>query len=305
MLANQAALAIENCLFMAKYKESQERLFTAEKMAMIGGMADGLAHQIKNRIQQFSVVAVELGLETKEVLAAYDTKAAFDTAEMREKLEYLIDCSESINSNVDKTNKVIRGILNFARSERKEMFFGDFNLRDALAQALDLLVVKHQLATFPLTVKIPDNDVIYGIKPQFVECLFNTLDNAYEAIREKADYHLEPAEQAEFTPQITLTLRETPATWLIEIEDNGMGVKEEDKCKVFVAFFTTKPSSKSGSGIGSYTVKRMIEENHHGRIRFTSTFKKGSVFTIEIPKRPETPESSEAPASAQAQGDAQ
>ena len=61
-------------------------------------------------------------------------------------------------------------------------------------------------------------------------------------------------------------------------------IKDEDKHKIFAPFFTTKTSYKSGSGIGVYVVKRIVEENHKGKIKFTSTYMKGTEFIIQLPK---------------------
>jgi signal transduction histidine kinase len=91
------------------------------------------------------------------------------------------------------------------------------------------------------------------------------------------------AEKKLFKPEIIVRLRHGVKTDLIEIKDNGVGIKDEDKLKIFGAFFTTKPSSKSGSGIGVYVVKRMIEENHKGKIWFKSQYLQGTSFFIELP----------------------
>ncbi len=118
-----------------------------------------------------------------------------------------------------------------------------------------------------------------------VTILGNLIDNAYEAIEEKMLYHLEPAALAKYKPNINITLTHKDRTSLVVIEDNGIGIKEEDKKKIFAPFYTSKPSSKkSGSGIGSYFVKMSIEEYHKGRIWFESRYTKGTKFFIEIPK---------------------
>ena len=86
-----------------------------------------------------------------------------------------------------------------------------------------------------------------------------------------------------YQPQIDINLKYIDKNAVISIKDNGMGIKEENKSKVFSAFFTTKASSKSGSGIGSYVVKRMIVENHKGNIEFKSKYGYGTTFIITLP----------------------
>ncbi len=82
-----------------------------------------------------------------------------------------------------------------------------------------------------------------------------------------------------------MKLSQTEKAYHIEISDNGMGMKPEDKNKIFAPFFTTKSSYKSGTGIGMYVVKRMVEENHKGKISFSSEYGEGTKFSIELPKK--------------------
>lgn len=283
-LSNQAALAIENCLFVNEFEKSQQRLFTSEKMALVGGMADGLAHQLKNRLNQFAMAGGEMGFEIEEIITNLDTFCSNRTG-LLGKLQYLKEGVSSIERNVAKTNSMIQGILNFARTERKDTLFADFSFKETVAQCVELLIIKHQLNKFPLTIDIPENDLIFGVKPQIVECLYNTLDNAYEAIHEKQQFHLSEPEKDAFVPAIKLQLTHTEKHHLITVMDNGVGMKDDDKPKVFGPFFTTKSSTKSGSGIGAYVVKRMIEENHRGRIWFTSNYLVGTTFQIELPRK--------------------
>ena len=66
MLARQTSLAIENCIFFDEYKQAQEKIFTAEKLASIGGLAEGVAHQIRNRLNEFSLISGELKYELQD-----------------------------------------------------------------------------------------------------------------------------------------------------------------------------------------------------------------------------------------------
>jgi len=84
---------------------------------------------------------------------------------------------------------------------------------------------------------------------------------------------------------IKLKLEETSTKYRIEISDNGSGIKDEAKSKIFAPFFTTKSSYKSGTGIGMYVVRRIVEENHKGRIWFESAHMQGTKFIIELPKK--------------------
>jgi len=283
ILSYQAALAIENCIFFEESKDSQQRMFAAEKLASIGGMADGLAHQIKNRLNLFSLAGGELKLEIKSFLAKHDPLIK-SSPELATTFKYLDELGTSILDNVKRTDGIIKGILDFAKVEKKENFFAVFSFKETVELSSVLLMLKHEAASLPLNVKIDSQDLIYGVKSQLTEVIYNLLDNAYEAIKEKK-MQLSGKNQESFSPAIELSLAHTPDRQIIKISDNGMGIKEEDRLKIFAPFFTTKSSYKSGSGIGVYVVKRIIEENHKGKIWFTSTYMEGTSFTIELPKK--------------------
>ncbi len=292
ILSNQASLAIENCLFFEEFRKAQNRIFEAEKLASIGGMAEGVAHQIKNRLNHFSVISGELKLELTEFVERYPELA--NDERLKEVCSYVFTLADSLLENVKRTNDVVQGILNYARTSAKETYFSYFSLREVIQLSLDLLKVKHRISVFPLEQRIEDGDMIYGIKAQVMESIYNILDNAYEATQEKRE--ILASEHQSYTPQIVITSRENSLWYIIEISDNGIGIKDEDKPKIFAPFFTTKSSyrpvstdtgaGKSGTGIGMYVVRRMIEENHKGKIWFESEYMKGTTFYIKLPKKP-------------------
>ncbi|MCX5699180.1 MAG: ATP-binding protein [Candidatus Omnitrophica bacterium] len=283
ILARQAALAIENCIFFEETKDSQERMFAAEKLASIGGMADGVAHQIKNRLNQFSMASGELKNEIEDFSAKYPELIQKDP-ELKKTFDYLAKIARSLIENVKRTDGIIKGILDFAKVEKKENFFTAFSLKEATDLSYNLLMIKHEIAQLPITINLGTDDIIYGIKSQIIEAVYNMLDNAYEATKEM-QVQLSQQDQESFLPRVVLNLTHTQDRYVIKISDNGIGIKEEDKHKIFAPFFTTKSSYKSGSGIGAYVVKRIIEENHKGKIRFVSAYLKGTDFFIELPKR--------------------
>lgn len=284
-LANQASLAIENCFFLEKSKHQQEKLFEAEKLASIGGMADGMAHQIRNRLNSFNLAAETLQFDIEDLSAA--NKSLVEQSNVKDILTDMTSILDSIKSNVKKTNTILTGILNFAKHKESDAVFEYFSLKDILNAAILLVEVKHHKEKIPITVNVPDNDMIYGIKYQLQEVCFNFIDNALEAVEEKQQHLLSrffnDIDEKDFVPKIKVSLNFVDNKYQIVFEDNGIGVKEEDKPKIFSAFFTTKPSSKSGSGIGSYVAKRMIVEAHKGVINFDSEYGKGTTFVITLP----------------------
>jgi len=283
ILSRQAALAIQNCIFFEESKQTQQKIFAAEKLASIGGMAEGLAHQIKNRLNQFSLGSGELKFKIDDFVSK-NSQLISANPELDTTFKYLKEISLSMMDNVKKTDNIIRGILNFAKVENKENSFAFFPLKDIIDLSINLLITKHEIATFPLSIKVDGKDIIYGIKSQLNEVIYNLLDNAYEATQEKK-MRFNEDEHESYVPFIEISLTHTDNSQIIKISDNGIGIKDEDKPKIFAPFFTTKSSYKSGSGIGIYVVKRIVEENLKGKIWFVSTYMKGTDFFIELPSK--------------------
>ncbi|MCR4662940.1 MAG: hypothetical protein K5622_03520 [Endomicrobiaceae bacterium] len=288
-LSNQAALAVTNCKFLRETNNQQKRLFEAEKLASIGGMADGMAHQIRNRLNSFGFAAELLKYDVQDFSENHKDfiEQNPSVSEMVNNMKNMI---VSIDENVKKTNTILTGILNFAKPKSSSTEKEIFSLKEIIEAARMLVQIKHHREKVPLVLDIPDEDKIYGIKYQIQEVCFNCIDNSLEAIVEKEQHLKNPLfddidKTMEFVPEIKVSLKylNNKNEYQIIIKDNGIGIKQENKVKIFSAFFTTKPSSKSGSGIGSYVARRMIVESHNGDITFESKYGEGTTFFITLP----------------------
>jgi signal transduction histidine kinase len=280
-LARQTSLAIENCLFFDEFKHTQEKIFAAEKLASVGGLADGIAHQINNRLNQFSMIAAELKFEIEDFKK--DNSALLNGSQkLNKSFSYITELSAALEENIKRTDAVIKGILNYARSD-KSVGKSEFPLKEVFDLAMELLKLKHKLHKgFELELNFKDGDKIYGIRSQIIESVYNVLDNAYEAAIDKME-SLKDEEKRKYVPHITVDLKYADEKAVFSIKDNGIGIKEENKVKIFAPFFTTKSSYKSGTGIGLYIVKRMIEENNGGRLSFESKYGQGTKIIFELP----------------------
>ena len=291
-LSNQAALAIANCNFLSKTNSQQKRLFEAEKLASIGGMADGMAHQIRNRLNSFGFAAELLKYDVEDFSA--DHKSFIDkNPDVTEMVNNMSNLIVSINENVKKTNTILTGILDFAKPKGSVTDKELFSMKEIINSSIMLVQIKHHREKVPVVLDIPEDDKIYGIKYQIQEVCFNCIDNAFEAIIEKEQHLKNPLfedidKTKEFKPEIKVSLNylNNKNKYQIIIKDNGIGIKQENKVKIFSAFFTTKPSSKSGSGIGSYVARRMIVEYHNGDVSFESKYGEGTTFIITLPLSP-------------------
>ncbi len=269
-LSVQAALAIENALYIEEYKKTQEALFQAEKLANIGVMASGMSHQMNNRLQVISLIAGDIKDEVNFLDEA-------DPETLKTFIAHVKENMERLEEEIKHGREVIRGLLDYSKKKQIRFLLVDFK-KDILQDALKLLYTKQKIEDAEIDLQIQEDlPLIWAEPTQMAEVVFNLLDNAYEAIIMKKNY----LNDSDFKGKITLKAYSINEFFRIDVEDNGIGIREEDKKKIFIPFFTTKSSTKSGFGLGMYVVKRIIE-SRKGKIWFESKYLEGTKFHIEL-----------------------
>lgn len=272
ILANQAALAIENANYFDDMRRTQEQLFQAEKLATIGTMADGLSHQVNNRFHALGFIAGDL-LDT---LSQYQKDPA--RFPINEVFDQLRGGLRRIEENVTQGGQVVRGLLDYSRNTKTEK--GPVELKKLLTASLDMVGLKIHLSDFTWEVDFPDDiPHVLGHFVQLQEVFFNIIDNAHHSMMEKKNSRLEPG----YEPHMTFRSRLVEGKVHITVTDNGMGVKPEDQRKLFTPFFTTKVSSRLGNGLGLFVMRKIIEDDHGGKIAFSSVYRKGVEINIVLP----------------------
>ncbi|MBF0503523.1 MAG: GAF domain-containing protein [Candidatus Omnitrophica bacterium] len=273
ILANQAALAIENAKFYEDVRLTHQQLFQAEKMATIGTMADGLSHQINNRFHALGFIAGD----------ALDTIHLNQNEPMPDKMKDVMTELERafvrVQENVVQGGEIVQGLLKYTR--KGEAGFSAVDIQSVFNSALemaqfkiksDLLKVVHDYD--PMTIP-----KVKGNFTQLQEVFFNLIDNSYDAMVQRKNESNEP----DYRPTLMVRVFKQDGYAEIAFEDNGMGVKDEDMHKLFTPFFTTKLSSKRGTGLGLYVIKKIVEENHGGRVEMVSKFMQGTKIKLFLP----------------------
>ncbi len=272
ILANQSGLAIENAQFYEDMKKTHEQLFKAEKMATIGTMADGLSHQMNNRLHAMGFIA---GDAIDSVRMKRDKNKPEDDKKFLDDLEHSLI---RIEDNVKRGGEIAEGLLRYTR--KGEEGFSPVSMNKLLDAVLEMIQFKINMRNLDFVREIKDTlPAIKGNFTQLQEAFFNIVDNAYDAMMQKRDELKEKG----YSPKLIISACKKGKNIEILIKDNGMGVKEEDMRKLFTPFFTTKLSSKKGTGLGLYVIRQIIEENHNGKVKFTSTYKEGSETCITLP----------------------
>ncbi len=276
VLASQAALAIENAQFYEEAKEMQAQIAQAEKMATIGTMADGLSHQINNRFYALSLIAGD-SIDTVKM-----TDSSGCSPEIQEMLKQIKTALERIQVNVMQGGEVVKGILKYTRKGDEGL--EALTIDQILKGTIDMVQFKVKLSEIDIIRDYPkDIPQIKANLVQMQEVFFNFIDNAYDSIVERRN----TLKEENYRGKITISAKLQNETMQIFIKDNGMGVKNENIKKIFTPFFTTKASSRKGTGLGLYVIRNIIVENHKGKIDFHSEYKSGTSFTIEIPRAPQ------------------
>ncbi|MBF0522839.1 MAG: GAF domain-containing protein [Candidatus Omnitrophica bacterium] len=272
ILANQSGLAIENAQFYEDTKRTHEQLFKAEKMATIGTMADGLSHQINNRLHAMGFIAGD-ALDT--IKLKKEKGVSPDDKEMVDEVEHALN---RIQDNVKRGGQVVEGLLKYTRKGSEG--FEPVVLGKVLEAALEMAQFKIKLNQFQMIKNFdPDIPPVLANFTQLQEVLFNIIDNSYDSMMQKKTTLLDP----NYQPTLQIYAIKRGRKLEIVFKDNGMGIKKEDVNKLFTPFFTTKASSKKGTGLGLYVIRQIIEENHGGKVTFTGEHMQGAQTQLLLP----------------------
>jgi len=254
------------------------QLIQMEKMASVGTLAAGVAHEINNplayvmsnlhALARYKDRLTEFTTGIKDEWIVGDKRAAIAELKDRLKIAALIDDMPSLIAETldgaDRIKRIVQGIRSFADSERSEMEDVDINRNIELALTLVVKEIKHKAS---VVKEYGDIHLVRGYANQLTQMFMNLLVNAAQAIEQYGT--------------ITVRTYETQDAIVAEISDNGIGIPEVVRGKLFDPFFTTKDVGK-GSGLGLSVVHGIVKR-HNGAISVTSEVGKGSTFSIAFP----------------------
>lgn len=242
---------------MTPVKNLEEEVRKADRLAMMGTIAAGLAHEIKNPLGGIKGAAQFLARQELDVNAQ--------------------ECLDIIVKEVDRVDRLLGELLTFTRP--KKILFESLNLHELL----DQIVLLQKPLSDQKKVKIsreydPSLPPILGEKDELHQVFLNFIKNALEAVPAKKG-HLKISSRFMMNFRIRESEDKKPAQMvMVEITDNGPGIPEENLEKIFTPFFTTK---ESGHGLGLAITQRIVNE-HGGLIRVQSEKGKGTTFQIYL-----------------------
>ena len=263
----------------------RKQISQQEKMASLGLLSAGIAHEIQNPLNfviNFSKVSQKLLKDMQEVLDELGDVLPDDSVEeIKEIMSDLEGNMSKIEENGNRASSIVRGILLYSRGKDDEYIPTDLQQLTKEYVWLSYHAVRANNKSFNVSIQedYADGLPLVKIIPQdFSRAVLNLMNNACYAVFSKS----KEATGTAYQPTIRISLKKEGDRINLAIEDNGQGISEEIKKKLYTPFFTTKPIGE-GTGLGLSITKSIIEQKHNGTIGMDSRPGEYTRFTISIP----------------------
>jgi signal transduction histidine kinase len=267
-------------------KATQANLIHAEKMASLGQLTAGIAHEIKNPlnfVNNFASLSTELLDEFKDAARpAMEGLGADKRAEIEEITEMLTSNLEKIVEHGQRADGIVRSMLAHSRGSSGERQTTDINglVEEALNLAFHGARARDQGFNITLERELDRTIAPLELVPQEItRVLLNLFSNGFYA----ADKRRRETSDTAFRPVLKSTTRNLGSEVEIRVRDNGTGIPPEHRDKLFHPFFTTKPTGE-GTGLGLSISYDIVTQQHGGTIEVDSVAGEFTEFTIRLPR---------------------
>ncbi|MCA0364303.1 MAG: GHKL domain-containing protein [Bacteroidetes bacterium] len=260
-------------------KNTQEQLVQKEKLASLGELTAGIAHEIQNPlnfVNNFSELSIELADELKEEFE----KENFDKELIKELAADLVQNQEKINFHGKRASNIVKGMLDHSRVSTGEKKL--INLNELTEEYLRLSFhgMRAKDKTFNADFKAHlDSDLpeIFGVPQDLGRVFLNLINNSFYSVFEKSKKL-----GVFYKPMVELTTQKNKKEVIITIADNGEGIPEAIRHKIFQPFFTTKPTGE-GTGLGLSLSYDIITKMHGGNMEVDTVDGEYCKFIIRLP----------------------
>jgi signal transduction histidine kinase len=256
-------------------KSTQSQLIQSEKMASLGELAAGIAHEIQNPlnfVNNFSDVNNELVDEAESEIEKGNVN------EVKSLLRSIRDNGEKINHHGKRADAIVKGILQHSRTSTGQKELTDINALcdEYLRLAYHGLRAKDKSFNAKFETEFDQQLPKINVVPQDIgRVILNLINNAFYAVNEKARLQGDS-----FQPLVTVATKNLGDKIEISVRDNGTGIPENVKAKIFQPFFTTKPTGQ-GTGLG-LSLSFDIVEAHGGKLTIYSSDENGTVMKVSF-----------------------
>jgi signal transduction histidine kinase len=267
----------------------QQQLHKQEKMASLGLLSAGIAHEIQNPLNfviNFSKMSVNLLKDLQDIVDdCADKMTEDDAADLQDISEDLQENLTKIQEHGERAISIIRGILLYSRGKAGEMLPTDIGQLVHEYVWLSYHAMRANDKSFNITIReeIQEQMPKVMVIPQDISrAVLNVMNNACYTVKERAGL-----EGESYKPTIVVKVAldqqaNGNGELRIDITDNGMGMTPEVREKIFENFFTTKPAGQ-GTGLGMSITHDIIVKNHGGRLLVETEPESGTTFTFIIP----------------------
>ncbi len=259
-------------------RQTQRRLIHTEKMASLGQITAGIAHEIKNPlnfVNNFAALSVDLVDEMREVLRQKEMPEAFCDV-----LEDLQLNAAKIQEHGARADGIVKSMMVHSRTTSSRLQPTDLNR--LLSQYVDLAYhgKRAEWENFHVDIRRDfDEQVgdVYVIPEEIGRVFLNLLDNALYAVWKKSK-EAGPT----YTPRVAVSSRKEESGAVVRIADNGQGIPEDIREKVLEPFYTTKPTGE-GTGLGLSLSFEIITQGHGGTLSVEKAPQGGAMFVVTLP----------------------
>ena len=271
---------------LSELKQTQARLVTTEKMASLGQLTAGIAHEIKNPlnfVNNFSETSVELLGELKEVIEPVQEHLDEDDRDdVVDIFETLTGDLQKIHHHGSRADGIVKSMLLHARGDSTEQVSTDINglVDDALQLAYHGERARDKSFQVTLDQQYGDDVGKVEIVPQDItRVLVNLLSNAFYAVKKRTT----DEKSESYVPTVSVVTSDSDGSVEIKVRDNGTGMPEEVRKKLFEPFFTTKPTGE-GTGLGLSMCFDIVVQQHGGNIAVDSEPGAYTEFVVTLPR---------------------
>ncbi len=262
-------------------KSTQAQLIQSEKMASLGELTAGIAHEIQNPlnfVNNFSEVNKEL---IGEMRAEIEKGNLSEVKLLAKDIE---DNEEKIGHHGKRADAIVKGMLQHSRTSSGQKEPTDINVLCEEYLRLSYHGLRARDKTFNAGFKTDFDPSIPKIKviPQDIgRVLLNLINNAFYAVDEKVKSEKLKVKSVNYEPNVSVSTKKSDGKILISVKDNGNGIPDEIKDKIFQPFFTTKPTGQ-GTGLG-LSLSYDIVKAHGGELKVETEEGEGSEFIMQLP----------------------
>jgi signal transduction histidine kinase len=265
-------------------KDAQTRLIQSEKLASLGQLTAGIAHEIQNPlnfVNNFAVLTMDLIDEMDEYFEKEKDSISTDSAEnIKDLLKMIRDNSAKINEHGKRAEGIVKGMLQHSRGKSGELQVIDIN--SLVKEYVNLAYHGVRAVNKEFNTRFEnDYDESMGkmaVVPQDLSrVVLNIVNNACYAVWEKI-----VQKKGDYSPVISISTKKNENDFILRFRDNGTGMPESVRQKIFQPFFTTKPTGK-GTGLGLSMSYDIILNIHKGSLDVISQEGEFTEFIITIP----------------------